>query len=115
MKDRGAIFRQISYQIRFQPPYVCQSLGILLQILNQDRDHHRMLRVLARKESSLVKVPALPAHGYRSVQVELVVARRFNEVLELLNVFCLGVAIQEQNGVVGVGFLGFVELFEVVN
>jgi hypothetical protein len=59
-----------------------------------------MFSVLPSKECRLVKVPSLAAHGDGSVQVELEITGRFNELFQLVDILQLCIAIEEEGRVV---------------
>lgn len=74
-----------------------------------------MLGVFPRQVRGLVKVTTLTAHRYGSVEVELGLSRRLDELFELVDVFQFRVTIQEENSVVRGGFMMLMQFFEIIN
>jgi hypothetical protein len=55
-----------------------------------------MFPVFPRQKSRLVEITALAAHRYSGVEIEFQVARRFDELLQLINILEFCIAIQQK-------------------
>lgn len=72
-----------------------------------------MLVVLACKKRSLIVVTALTAHGDCGLEIELEISRRLNKLFQLVDIFQLSIAIQQQGCVVRGGFVVLMQFFQI--
>lgn len=86
-----------------------------LGILNKDVNNKLVLTVLLGKICSLVVVSSLPAHGDGCVKIELEVSGRLDEFLQLVHVLELGIAVQQQGGMIRCRFATLMKLLEILD
>ena len=84
-----------------------------LGILNKDVNDKVVLTMFLGKICGLVVVAALPAHGDGRIQIELEVSRGLDELLQLVHILQLGIAVQQQSGMIRRRFATFMELLEI--
>jgi hypothetical protein len=87
----------------------------LLRVLDENINHKLGFAMLLSQVRRLLKVSSLPTHGDGGVEVKLEVAGRLDELFELLDVFELGIAVQQEGRVICRRLSVFVELFEVLD
>ncbi len=76
-------------------PNILECFRILFGVLDKYVNYKLMLVMLGGQVCCLLIVASLSAHRDSCVEVKLKITRRLNESLELLNIFQLGIAIQE--------------------
>lgn len=74
-----------------------------------------MLIVFRSEISCLVVVATLSTHWDRCVQVKLEIAWWFDKLFKLINVFQLGIAIQEKSSMIGRCLVVLMELLKILN
>ncbi len=74
-----------------------------------------MLAMLRSKVSRLLIVASLSTHGDGCIEVKFEIARRFDELFKLLDVFQLCIAIQKESGMVRSCFMVFVQFLQILN
>ena len=76
-------------------PNILECFRILFGVLDKYVNYKLMLVMLGGQVCCLLVVASLSAHRDSCVEVKLKITRRLDESLELLNIFQLGIAIQE--------------------
>jgi hypothetical protein len=105
----------VTYDCGILTPYEVKCLGVILRVFNKDINDELSLSVLLSKVSSLVVITTLTTHDNGRLEVKLEITRRFDKLFQLLHILQLGVAVQQQCGMVSGGFAVFVKLFQVLN
>lgn len=90
---------------------IVKSLGIL----NKDINDEIVLAMLLGQICSLIVVSSLPAHGDGRIQIKLEISGGLDEFLQLVHVLELGIAVQQQRGMIRRGFATLMELLEILD
>jgi hypothetical protein len=77
-------------------PDEAQCLAVLFGILDNNVDDKFNLTMLLGKIRGLLVVATLPAHGDGCLQIEFEIARRLDELFQLIDILELCIAVKKQ-------------------
>lgn len=105
----------MTHNFRGMMPNKVECIVVLFRILNQDIDNEISFAMFLSEVSRLFVISTLSAHGYSSVKIKPKISWRLNKCLQLIHIFQLGIAVEQERRVICGSFTVLVQLLEITN